>query len=77
VVAAIMVAGPLEVVDEEVWSYMRAEGIWGANEKLEASEEAYPLCEAPFPVGKERTCQWLASTPPQSTPSAWISNPSS
>ncbi len=40
VVAAIMVAGPLEVVDQEVWSYMRAEGIWGANEKLEASEEA-------------------------------------
>jgi len=40
VVAAIMVAGPLEVVSEEVWSYMRAEGIWGANEKLEASEEA-------------------------------------
>jgi hypothetical protein len=40
VVAAIMVAGPLEVVDEEVWSYMRAEGIWGAYEKLEASEEA-------------------------------------
>jgi len=40
VVAAIMVAGPLEVVDEEVWSYMRAEGIWGANEKLEAGEEA-------------------------------------
>src|SRR6187402_2164338 len=40
VVAAIMVAGPVEVVDEEVWSYMRAEGIWGANEKLEAGEEA-------------------------------------
>jgi hypothetical protein len=40
VVAAIMVAGPLEVVDQAVWSYMRAEGIWGANEKLEASEEA-------------------------------------
>jgi len=39
-VAAIMVAGLLEVVSEEVWSYMRAEGIWGANEKLEASEEA-------------------------------------
>jgi hypothetical protein len=40
VVAAIMVAGPLEVVDEAVLSRMRAEGIWGANEKLEASEEA-------------------------------------
>ncbi|KAK6591982.1 hypothetical protein H4I95_11932 [Botrytis cinerea] len=40
VVAAIMVAGPFEVVNQEVWSYMRAEGIWGANEKLEASEEA-------------------------------------
>jgi hypothetical protein len=40
VVAAIMVTGPLEVVDQAVWSHMRAEGIWGANEKLEASEEA-------------------------------------
>ncbi|KAK6591445.1 hypothetical protein H4I95_12198 [Botrytis cinerea] len=40
VVAAIMVAGPFEVVNQEVWSYMRAEGIWGAHEKLEASEEA-------------------------------------
>jgi hypothetical protein len=40
VVAAIMVAGLLEVVDQEVWSPMRAEGIWGANERLEASEEA-------------------------------------
>jgi len=36
VVAAIMVAGPLEVVDQEVWSHMRAEGIWGANEDLKA-----------------------------------------
>jgi hypothetical protein len=34
-----MVAGPLEVVDQEVWLQMRVNGIWGANEKLEASEE--------------------------------------
>ena len=40
VVAAIMIAGPLEVVDQEVWSYMRAEGIWGASEKLDTGEEA-------------------------------------
>jgi len=40
VVAAIMVAGPLEVVDQEVWSHMRAEGIWGANAVLDVSEEA-------------------------------------
>jgi len=40
VVAAMMVAGPFEVVDQEVWSYMRAAGIWGAHETLEASEEA-------------------------------------
>ena len=40
VVAAIMVAGPIEVVDDEVWSYMRAEGIWGANTELEVYEEA-------------------------------------
>jgi RecQ family ATP-dependent DNA helicase len=38
VVAAIMIAGPLEVVDQEVWSYLRAEGIWGADEKLDPSE---------------------------------------
>lgn len=30
----------MEVVDEEVWLYIQAEGIWGANEKLETSEEA-------------------------------------
>ncbi|KAK6593638.1 hypothetical protein H4I95_11030 [Botrytis cinerea] len=30
VVAAIMVAGPFEVVNQEVWSYMRAEGILGS-----------------------------------------------
>jgi hypothetical protein len=35
-----MVVGPLEVVDEEAWSYMRAEGIWGANRELEISEVA-------------------------------------
>jgi hypothetical protein len=34
-----MVAGLLEVVDQEVWLYMRAEGIWGANKQLEASKE--------------------------------------
>jgi hypothetical protein len=39
VVAAIMVAGPLEVVENEVWSYMRDQGIWGARQVLEASEE--------------------------------------
>jgi hypothetical protein len=35
-----MVAGPLEVVYQAVWSHMRTKGIWGANEELEASEEA-------------------------------------
>ena len=40
VVAASMVVGPLNVVDQAVWAYMRAEGIWGANKELEASEEA-------------------------------------
>ena len=38
-VAAIMIAGPVEVVDGEVWGWMRAEGIWGAAEKLSESEE--------------------------------------
>ena len=38
-VAAMMVAGPVEVVDGEVWCWMRAEGIWGAAEKLSKSEE--------------------------------------
>ena len=33
-------AGPLEVVNQEVWLYIQAEGIWGANKKLEASKEA-------------------------------------
>ena len=34
-----MVVGPLNVVDQAVWAYMRAEGIWGANKELEASEK--------------------------------------
>jgi hypothetical protein len=38
-VAAIIIAGLLEVVDQEVWLYIRAEGIWGTNKKLEASKE--------------------------------------
>jgi hypothetical protein len=40
VVAAIIIAGPLDVVDQAVWSHMRAEGIWGANKKLKANKEA-------------------------------------
>jgi hypothetical protein len=40
VVAAIIIAGPLEVVDHEVWFQMQAEGIWGADEKLDADEGA-------------------------------------
>jgi hypothetical protein len=38
-VAAMMVAGPVEVVDREVWSWMRAEGIWGVADKLSDGEE--------------------------------------
>jgi hypothetical protein len=38
-VAAIIVARLLEVVDQEVWLYIRAESIWGANKKLEVNEE--------------------------------------
>jgi len=34
-----MVAGLVEVVDQAVWSYIRVEGIWGANEQLNTSEE--------------------------------------
>jgi hypothetical protein len=40
VIAAIIIAGPLEVVDREVWSRMRAQGIWGVNKTLDGSEEA-------------------------------------
>jgi hypothetical protein len=36
----MMVAGPFEVVDQEVWSHMQAEGFWGANKELEVGEEA-------------------------------------
>ena len=46
-VAAMMVAGPVRVVDGEVWGWMRAEGtkgrrdegIWGAAETLRKTEE--------------------------------------
>ncbi len=40
VVAAIMVAGPSEVTDQEVWSHMRTIGIWGVNQQLDPGEEA-------------------------------------
>jgi hypothetical protein len=40
VIAAILVAGPSEVLDQAVWSYMRARGIWGLNEWLGPEEEA-------------------------------------
>ena len=49
-VAAIMIAGPVEVVDGEVWGWMRAEGIWGAAEKLSESEETEV---------KRRMLEWL------------------
>lgn len=39
VVATIMMTGPLEVVKQEVWSRMQQQGIWGANEWLDPSEE--------------------------------------
>ena len=35
-----MVIGPLNVINQAVWVYIRAEGIWGVNKELEASEEA-------------------------------------
>ena len=40
VVAAILVARPSEVSDQEVWSHMRARGIWGIDEWLDTGEEA-------------------------------------
>ncbi|KAH7418918.1 hypothetical protein BKA64DRAFT_763810 [Cadophora sp. MPI-SDFR-AT-0126] len=40
VVAAIMVAGPSEVTDQEVWSHMRTIGIWGVNQQLDPGEKA-------------------------------------
>jgi hypothetical protein len=40
VVAAILVAGPSEVLDQEVWSYMRARGIWGIDKWLDISKDA-------------------------------------
>ena len=35
-----MVIGPLNVINQAVWAYIRAEGIWRTNKELEASEEA-------------------------------------
>ena len=39
IVIVIMIVGLLEVVDQEVWLYIRAEGIWGANEKLNTGKK--------------------------------------
>jgi hypothetical protein len=38
VVAAMMIVGPLEVVEENVYRGMKVEGIWGSNEKLNEEE---------------------------------------
>jgi hypothetical protein len=38
VVAAIMTAGPLEIVEETIYARMKAQGIWGAEEKLDIGE---------------------------------------
>jgi hypothetical protein len=37
-IAAIMVAGPGQVVDEQVYSWMKAQGIWGSGEELKEEE---------------------------------------
>ena len=37
-IAAIMVAGPYKVADEQVYSWMKAQGIWGEGEKLKEEE---------------------------------------
>jgi hypothetical protein len=38
VVAAILTAGPLEIVEEAIYSRLKAQGIWGEGEKLELGE---------------------------------------
>ena len=38
VVAAMMIAGPSEVVEQKVYRWMKAKGIWGNNEKLSEEE---------------------------------------
>ena len=38
VVAAVMIAGPLEMVEEKVYAQMKVKGIWGGGEKLDAEE---------------------------------------
>ena len=34
-----MIIGPLNVINQAIWAYIQAEGIWGANKELKASEE--------------------------------------
>jgi hypothetical protein len=38
VVAVIMTAGPLEIVEETIYARMKAQGIWGEEEKLDVDE---------------------------------------
>jgi RecQ family ATP-dependent DNA helicase len=38
VVASIMIAGPLEIVEQVVYAEMKTKGIWGANSKLTEDE---------------------------------------
>ena len=38
VVAAIMTAGPIEIVEETIYARIKAQGIWGKEEKLDIDE---------------------------------------
>lgn len=49
-IAAIMVAGPHKVVDEQVYAWMRARGIWGDGEQLKEEEVG---------VIKQRMLEWM------------------
>ena len=36
---ASIVIGPLNVINQAIWVYIRTEGIWGVNKELEISEK--------------------------------------
>lgn len=38
VFAAIMTVGPLEIVEETIYTWLKAQGIWGEEEKLDLDE---------------------------------------
>ena len=62
VIAAIMVVGPLEVVERRVYARMKAKGIWGEEEKLDAEEIKQVKQEMLLWFGQKANCGFMEAS---------------